>query len=112
MNMIYNLGELIKNTHENNSWSLFHQSIMNDYHNLPLNLIKVLGEKNATIHQNNIDIYNKYVFSIKYNHSYFIIIPDNECYGHNYDMKLFIIVSFKSIYDYNKAINNYYSNFN
>ncbi len=105
---IYNLATLIKNTTEDKSWNLFHESIMSDYKNLPLNLVKVLGE-NSYVYEENIDNYNNNVFSIFYNHKYYIIIPDVELYGNNYDKKLIIIMKYNSLNCYKKAIELYYS---
>ncbi len=109
---IYNLATLIKNTTEDKSWNLFNQSIMSDYKNLPLNLIRVLGE-NSSVYEEEIDIYNNSVFSIIYNHKYYIIIPDMESYGNDNDndndKKLIIIMKYNSLNDYRKAIANYYS---
>lgn len=105
---IYNLATLIKNTTEDKSWNLFHQSIMSDYKNLPLNLIRVLGE-NSSVYEEEIDIYNNSVFSIIYNHKYYIIIPDMESYGNDNDKKLIIIMKYNSLNDYKKAITDYYS---
>jgi len=108
-----NLIYLIKNNinNKNNNWNLFDNCIMNDYDNLSSKIIQHLGN-NSRIYQKNIDIYNKQVFSIFYNNNYYIIIPDNENYGPNYDKKLFIVIIYSSITHYNKAINDYYSNFN
>ena len=103
---IYNLATLIKNTTEDKSWNLFHQSIMSDYKNFPLNLIRVLGE-NSSVYEEEIDIYNNSVFSIIYNHKYYIIIPDMESYDN--DKKLIIIMKYNSLNDYKKAIADYYS---
>lgn len=110
---IYNLATLIKNTTDNKSWNLFHESIMSDYKNLPLNLVKVLGE-NSSVYEENIDNYNNNVFSILYNHKYYIIIPDMESYGNDNDnlKKLIIIMKYDSINNYKKAITDYYSQFN
>ena len=112
---IYNLATLIKNTTEDKSWNLFHESIMSDYKNLPLNLVKVLGE-NSYVYEENIDNYNNNVFSIFYNHKYYIIIPDMESYGNGNDnnnlKKLIIIMKYDSLNNYKKAITDYYSQFN
>lgn len=105
---IYNLTTLIKNTTEDKSWNLFHESIMSDYKNLPLNLVKVLGE-NSSVYEEELDCYNNNVFSITYNHKYYIIIPDMESYGNNYDKKLIIIMKYNSLNDYKKVISDYYS---
>ena len=79
---------------------------MSDYKNLPLNLVNILGE-NSYVYEENIDNYNNNVFSIFYNHKYYIIIPDKESYGYNNDKKLIIIMKYNYFHDYKKAIDEY-----
>jgi len=112
---INNLASLIRDLDENKNndnkvWNLFNISIMNDFTNLPYNLIQNLGNS-SYIYKKEIDLYNNKVFSINYNNKYFIIIPDSETYE-NDDKKLLIVVLYNSLNEYNKAIKEYYSQFN
>lgn len=114
MTEIMEIASLINNkTNKRYRYTVINKSIMDDFDNLPSNLIKILGN-DFDIYQKDIDIYNKDVFSITNikNNYYYIIIPDIEEYGANYDKKMFIVVCHQSLNQYNEAINKYYSQFN
>jgi len=111
LNKIISLIKTENLNNKNVNYTFVNNIIMNDYQNLHLKLIELLGD-NSSIHEMEIDIYNKNVFSIIYNQKYYIIIPDIEEYGDDYNQKLFIVVSYNSLQEYNNAIIQYYSQFN